>query len=422
MAEAGLLVDKTSGQPRSEIIPWFDRRTLKQYKSIKDKIDVEEIFSKTGLYPSYKYGLAKILWLKESDPDILSNTCWLSVADYICYRLTGKMVTDYTLAARTFLFNIIDRKWDQDLIKYFKLNQSLLPPAYPSGTVACKTKIDGLEKKVPISIAGHDHVCAALAVGAIKPGIVFDSMGTAETLMGTLENFQSNKEQFNSGMSFGCHIVDDKYFWMGGLSASGGSIEWIRKLLDEPSLSYQQLENLIVKTDNLPTGILYYPYLSGSGAPFPFAKARGAIIGLDFKHGRSEIVKAVLEGTSYQLESIRRKAETITKKDITKMIAVGGGTRNDEWMKIKSSVTGCIFDVITIPEATLLGAALVAALGSNYYADTEEILETVSIPVKKKWVPDLKQHQYYQKIYEDQYSKLQSLISKQNYDIKAGEK
>ena len=114
MAEAGLLVDKRTGKAKTEIVPWYDQRTMEQYEWICQEGDERTLFSRTGLYPSYKHGLAKILWFKEQDPALLHDGIWLSTADYLAYRLTGQFGTDHTLAARTYAYRIDQKKWDEN--------------------------------------------------------------------------------------------------------------------------------------------------------------------------------------------------------------------------------------------------------------------------------------------------------------------
>src|SRR5690606_37739626 len=103
----------------------------------------------------------------------------LSASSYIAYRLTGEAAIDYTLAARTYAFRIDTKAWDKDWIRSFGLSEDIFPEALPSDAIMGKTQ-HGLEKiglteGTPVTIAGHDHVCSAMAVGAITPDKVYDS-------------------------------------------------------------------------------------------------------------------------------------------------------------------------------------------------------------------------------------------------------
>ncbi|HEU5138347.1 MAG TPA: FGGY family carbohydrate kinase, partial [Bacillales bacterium] len=201
MAETGVLVDRSTGLPKSQMIPWFDKRTAKQAEWIGREIDAFSAFQKTGLHNSYKYGLAKLLWLEKQDPGITKGAVWLSAADYIAYRLTGELGTDYSLAARTFAFRIDKKEWDVPWLRHFGFEEELFPTAGPSGEAVGRIPTEefqkiGLAKDTPVAVSGHDHVCAALAVGAVHPGVVFDSIGTAETLVGTLNDWNLKEKEF----------------------------------------------------------------------------------------------------------------------------------------------------------------------------------------------------------------------------------
>ncbi|HET7657007.1 MAG TPA: FGGY family carbohydrate kinase [Bacillales bacterium] len=415
MAETGLLLDRKKGLPRIPFIPWFDQRAKKEAEQIAADIDALEHFSKTGLRSSYKYGLAKILWLKNRKPDLLKDAVWLSAADYIAYRLTGEVGTDYTLAARTYAFRIDQKKWDSTLLDQFGLNEDLFPNVLPSGKPVGVTNGDsgcGLQKEIPVAVSGHDHVCAALAVGAVEPGIVFDSVGTAETLVGTLNHTELGEKEFHSGLSYGCHVVGDRYFWMGGASASGGSLEWLRSRLSDPPLSYESIRKKLSSISLGPTGILYFPYLSGSGAPKPDANVKAAFIGISEEHKTEHLIKAVLEGTAFEMESIRRSAEAVTGEVINEIAVVGGGTQNEHWMQIKADVSGCPLWIPSISEATLLGAVLTAGIGCGIFGSAGKAISVADSQERTKVISNEEEHKAYQDIYEKGYLKLQDPLRK----------
>ena len=99
MAESGLSLDRRTGEPISEIVPWSDRSSAPQAQLLEAEDDPLARFLASGLHPSFKLSLAKILWLKRRDPTVMSHAVWLSVAGYIAYRLTGVLAFDYSLAA-----------------------------------------------------------------------------------------------------------------------------------------------------------------------------------------------------------------------------------------------------------------------------------------------------------------------------------
>ncbi|RAV12478.1 FGGY-family carbohydrate kinase [Paenibacillus contaminans] len=409
MAESGLLVDRETGQAKSPFMPWFDTCSQAQADRIAQETEPFELFQQTGLRNSFKMGLAKLLWIRDRFPEALDGpVTWLSASSYIAYRLSGSMAIDYSLAARTLAFRIDEKRWNREWLAHFGFEESLFPQALPSGArmgdvnanAAAKT---GLTTGTPVAVAGHDHVIAALAVGSIAPGVVYDSMGTAETLVGTLEERPLTRKQFDSGLSYGCHVVPDRHFWMGGNSASGGSIEWLRAQFGEEPMSYEQLIKLLDAVKPGPTGILYYPYLSGSGAPSPNPRAKAAFIGFTGKQGKGELIKAVLEGTAYQLQLIRRSAEEIAGSPIGTLLVVGGGTRNRQWLQVKADVLNCSLEVPPIEEATLLGAAMAAGIGCGVYGSPEEAVKAVRTSGSARIEADVERHEAYRKLYDEGY-------------------
>jgi sugar (pentulose or hexulose) kinase len=410
MAETGALFDRKTGEARSPFFPWFDTAAAPQADTLKSHFPHAERFSKAGIRASYKCSIAKLLWLRDHGMDMFEGGIWLGAADYIVYRLTGAFATDYSLATRTYAFDIGQKRWDENWLRTLNLPTDLFPPAVQSGTTAGMVKPNecGLPEGIPATVAGHDHVCAALAVGAVKPGIVFDSMGTAESLVGTLDKVDLGNEALESGLSYGCHVAPDRYYWMGGITASGGSVEWLRGLLGESPLTYEQFTTLSESANPQPTGILYFPYLSGSGIPRPNPTTRASFIGLSAKHGRADMVKTVLEGTAYEAETMRRAAERVSGLPIDIIIVVGGGTRNRAWLQIKADVSGCQFNVYSLPDATLLGAALIGGIGAGIIDRDEttppdDAFETIS--------PDAGNHAIYRQIYEDGFLRLQDSLT-----------
>lgn len=413
MAETGLLLDTQTGKPRTDFIPWFDDRARGHVDASLGQVEPVERFRRTGLPPSFKYGLPKILWLRERERDITRGALWLSAADYIAYRLTGVCGTDYTLATRTYGFRIDTKTWDKELLGGLGLEASLFPRAFPSGhplgNVASGIRQElGLAPEAQVAISGHDHICAALAVGATEPGIVYDSMGTAETLIGTLPERPLGEAKSSSGLTFGLHALPGRMFWLGGLSGSGGSVEWMRGILGREPLSYQEIEAILAQVQPNPTGIIYLPYLAGSGAPWPDQTTKGAFIGLEKRHGRGEMLRAILEGTAYEMEAIRQSAEEVANIPINRITAVGGGTQNHTWLQLKADISGCEYLIPPVTEATLLGAALVAGLGCGAL-DSEDLTTIVAQQgqAANRVIPDMRRHEAYRYWYEKAYIRLQ---------------
>lgn len=413
MAETGLLVDKQSGQPRSQMLPWFDRSSIPQVKELEQDRDPILQFIHSGIRPNFKCSLSKLLWIRDANPTWLESSTWLSIADYIAYQLTGSMATDYSLAGRTYAYRIDELAWDEKWLHGLGLPVDIFPGAVPSGNPVgelsrAAASLIGLPPGLPVCISGHDHVCAAFAAVGTASGRALDSMGTAEALVGSLDQDILGVREYQSGLVFGRHVAGAGYYWMGGMSASGGSLDWLRKILADPPLTYQQFEHLLGGLPPGPSGIIYLPYLAGSGSPHTDIHARGAIVGLDQSHDRSTILRAVLEGTAYEAEYIRQAALSILNNEISSLVASGGGTQVRQWMQIKSDVFGCIIEVPALREATLLGAALVAGIGCGLYKDETEARSSLINSPGSVYHPNPSNHRKYRQLYKEGYLALQA--------------
>jgi xylulokinase len=413
MAEAGLLVDAVTGEPRTHVIPWYDSRAAAQVETLSAIQDPRALFRRSGLHPSFKFALPKLLWLKEREPSVVRNARWLSVPDFIVYRLTGAFATDPSLAARTYAYSLTEGRWDEEWIGEAGLSPTLfpqiLPTGAPAGTVAPRGAAASLlPTGVPVSVCGHDHVVTMLAAGVLERGPVLDSVGTAESMVGVLHHLELDDRAFESGLAFVPHVLPDRFCWLGGLSAAGGSVEWLRSQLGDPPISYDDVVGLARKAPDGPTRIVYLPYLSGSGAPLPDGEVRGAVVGLDAAHTRAHLVKAVLEGTVYAAESIRQVASGLEGALIDRLIAVGGAARNEVWMQIKADVTGCTIDVPDLHEGAATGAALAAGLGCAALTinDVRGIAER-SRAAGKLYLPNSAHHRVYCSLYLDGYLAMQ---------------
>jgi sugar (pentulose or hexulose) kinase len=386
-----------------------------QADEVAAEVGAPELFRRTGLRPSYKYGLTKLLWLREHRPDDLDGSIWLSVGDWIVYRLTGAMTTDPTLAARTYAYNLHDRCWDDELLSRFGMPPSLFPEIVPSGVAvgsitAAGSSASELSSGTPAAVCGHDHLCALLAVGITDLGPVLDSIGTAESLLGVVKSLYDVTAAYESGLAIVPHLLPGKFCWLGGISAAGASLEWLRRLLGEQA-THEEMARSAEAAYRGPTGILYFPYLSGSGAPCPDQRVRAALTGLDASHARGDVVNAVYEGTAYEAESILRTSIRLAGRESTEVIAVGGGTQNRHWLQIKADVSGIQYRVPVMPEATLLGAALAAGVGSGIITlEAVADIAARALAAGDLVAPDASRHESYRSLYEEAYMPMQPAL------------
>ena len=373
MSETGLLVDKETHEEKTNLLPWFNQNSKKAAAFVKTQDDPYHRFTKTGLRVNHKFGLSKILFLKEVDERLLDNAVWLSTSDYIAFKLTDVFATDYTLAARTYALDINTKKWDEDWIRKLGLSPEIFPQVLNSGERVGLVKAElGLGEGIAVAICGHDHLCASVGAGLLQVGSVFNSMGTAETVVGITAELGLNEKKFDSLVTFGNHVLTDMCYWMKSIQTSGGCVEWMRNNLYENHLSYGEIIEILEKKADDPTGILFFPYLSGgSGTKGELDSA--TFMGLTKEHDKGDMIKSVFEGLSYQFDYVKEGLKDVLDVELDEFTVVGGSTKNKAWMQLKADITGAKLDLPEEPEATLLGAVIVAGIGLGIYQDVKEV-------------------------------------------------
>lgn len=378
MAEAGVLID-AGGAPVYPVITWFDPRTRPQAARLAQDPGTAALFRRTGLFVMPKHGLAKLLWIKEHAPDAYNRgVTWLSMAEWIGFCLTGRRAACPTLAARTLAMDLTTRTWSTDLLDHLSIRKDLFPPLHAEGAdIGGVTKeaaaLTGLELGTPVALAGHDHPAAAYAAGVISPGQLLDSTGTAEAIIGAVNAPILTDEALRTEISQGPLPVPGLYGLQAGASASGGSVEWLRReLLDD--LPYDQLTTLAQAAGEDPTGILFLPHLAGGGPPAVEPASKGAFVGITYATAKAHMVKAVFEGTCYELRHMVEAMESLTGAPFGRVVVTGGHTHNPFWLQLKADILGRPVFVPDIKEATLLGAALLGAGGTTVSNRPESII------------------------------------------------
>ena len=223
MGESGVTLD-AEGKPTYPIIPWNDSRAEGQMERLG--LPAEKWFEITGLHPNPIHSVAKWLWLREHAPEVWEKTRgWLSVTGWVRYKLTGEAVMEASQAARTMAYDVRRGKWSGEVLELAHLPHNFLPPivsgtAHVGEVTGKAAALTHLEPGTPVFAGGHDHICAALACGALSPEVALDSHGTAEAL--TLGLAASPDPQGAGGFGVGPHVIDGHAYLLGGIYSAGG--------------------------------------------------------------------------------------------------------------------------------------------------------------------------------------------------------
>jgi len=419
LAEAGLPLD-SSGQPLYPIIAWYDRRSEPQAAWVEQQIPVAALYEITGQRASTSFSITKILWLRQNAPEAYARmTHWLPVSSYILYRLCGAAATDYTIAARTLLFDQSSLAWSEPLLKTFDLDSKLLPQPYPGGTQAGRltgpaAAQTGLPDGIPCCLGGHDHLCAALASGAVQPGAVADSTGSAEALIFLLSRFLPNPALAEGGFACYAYLLPGVFALKGGLKAAGNAIEWLARQISGPGApDYPTLEAEARAGVGIQAGPLWLPHLIGSGSPQADRAGRAALIGARFEHTRGDLFRAMLEGLACWTRHNLEVMSAFTGLPYQSFTLTGGTTRLHLLSQLKADLLNCPVTVPEIPEGAAAGAALLAGLGVGLFASPAEAASVLAYP-RTRFEPDPARAAWYDCLYREVYQPLYASLRATN--------
>lgn len=409
MAEPGVLVDRRNGTTCGDMQFWSDQRSAVFSQRIAEKECEEDLFYRTGMHNSHKYSAYKALAQLEELDRSPKDMIFLQAAPYLAWRLTGCFGIDPTLALRTYAYSITAQRYDTDLLHSFGLPATLFPLVLPSGKAVGVLR-PALQKAfgcgaVPVAVCGHDHMCAAAAVGAVDDSSLFLSLGTTGVLLGSFPTRPLHKDDYESGYSYGLHTVPNRMTWLGAIQAAGSAVDWGRQIIGLPETDYQAFDQLLAPKIGTVGDLLFFPYLAGSGAPMLDKDVRGGFLGLRLQHTQQDLAYAIIEGIGYEIQLIRAHSPAVQKVDTVR--AVGGGTRNRALMQVLADMLGCEVLPAECGEAALAGAAMLA---SGIPLETIRQKNPPSLRGRESFLPNTARHGRYREIYESRYLPIQQLI------------
>lgn len=382
--ETTIVWDKETGEPVYNAIVWQDRRTAEYCDSLVAKGLTESFRAKTGLVIDPYFSATKIRWILENVPGAREKAeagqlLFGTVETWLIWKLTGGKVhvTDYSNAARTMLFNIVELKWDEEIMAELGIPASMLPEARPSSCVYGQTVPELFGGAITIAGAAGDQQAALFGQTCFEPGDAKNTYGTGcFMLMNTGEKPVFSNNGLVTTIAWG---LDGKvnYALEGSIFVAGSAIQWLRdqlKVLDSASDS-EYFAKKVPDTN----GCYVVPAFTGLGAPYWDAYARGAIVGLTRGVNRYHIIRATLESLAYQTYDILGAMEADSGIKLCALKVDGGASANDLLMQIQSDIIQAPVHRPVCVETTAMGAAYLAGLAVGYWRSKEDVINNWAI-------------------------------------------
>jgi xylulokinase len=401
-----VLLDQKNMILRNAIL-WNDTRTTPQCREIFEVIGTKRLLDITKNPALEGFTLPKLLWIKEHEPEIFNATAvFMLPKDYLRYRLTGEIHSEYSDAAGTLLLDVKKKQWSEMMCSQFGIPLSICPRLVEShelvGTITTDvSEQTGLSSGIKVFAGGADNACGAIGSGILAEGKTLCSIGTS----GVVLSYEERGDQdFHGKVHYFNHGKENAFYTMGVTLAAGYSLSWFKETFAE----YEDFEQFTSDIASVPigsNGLLFTPYLVGERTPHADSSIRGSFIGMDAAHKRSDFTRAVLEGITFSLnESIEIFRNN--GKQIDSIISIGGGAKNPVWLQIQADIFNAAIVKLSSEQGPGMGAAMLAAFGCGWYpsleACAEEFIKSVKSyqPIKENVEKYQKLFSIYKKVYQ----------------------
>jgi xylulokinase len=393
-------------RPTMNAISWLDTRGGKEHEQLVAQKGEAYFYKKTGWRLSNCYNFIQICHMRRNHPDLFEKTAYfLSVADYLTWRLTGQLVIDENSAENSQLCNVNTGQWDEDILALARINKSQLSRMIKSGqnigTITSQAAKElGLDPKTQVISGAQDQYCSAYSVGAVHHGDVMFSTGTSWVLLGVSEKQIFDMDTY---LTIGRHIIPGMYSSFAYTPAGGAAMKWYRNNMGAPAPGggLEDYDDITARAEHVPPGaqgLLFFPHLGGTLFPTWSEESRGVLWGMDFVHTKDHIARAVMEGIAFDLLWMIRSMQKVGY-DFQIMKCLGGSTRSQVWMQMVSDMTGLEMSVSAYANMAPLGAAMIAGVGSGLYRDHEQAYSVFNYP-QRHFYPDPARHLQYQELFE----------------------
>jgi len=394
-----MVVDK-HGQPLTGLIVWSDTRSTSQADYLIHEKLSQQLYETTGTPVHPMSPLCKLMWLKENNQDAFTSAYkFISIKEYVFFKLTGEFIIDHSTASATGLFDLDKKQWSSLALSLAGISAEKLSRAVPVNTAITINKEIASEsgwENVPLIIGASDGCLAQLGSHAMSEKDLSITIGTS----GAVRVASKSRMIDPNGKIFN-YILDDSTFICGGATNNGAALlSWYTMQID--SNASTDIIGFVDEVMQVPPGcqgLVMIPHVLGERAPVYNPNARGVFFGVSIEHNKQHFQRALIEGICFQIRWIAECTEELVGKRERKIVS-GGFTRSENWIQILSDVLGEKLTLQETQDASGMGAII---LGFK----TLQVQTNFSSRSSKDFIPNRNAH----KVYSDSFKKYKALYS-----------
>ena len=373
-----LIIVDSDHKPLTRCLIWSDNRAADEVRRFKESNDWLAHYRRTGtpIHPMSPF--FKLLWLK-NNTDILAKAGHIiSIKDYIVRYLSGRYITDYSLASASGLLNIHKLKWDREAIEILGISETLLPEL---ADVDTKLDIKNNEiterlasaSDVKIILGASDGCLANLGSGALNRGETTLTIGTSGAVRMTVDKPLLDDQ----GRTFCYYLASDKWIIGGAVNNGGNVLAYLDGIIDSGNGDiYQRIEQSVGKVEPGSEGLLFIPYLFGERAPHWDGSLSASYLCIGPQHTKDHFLRAALEGISYNLREVWQLLESIAGSS-TRITASGGFLKSQVWSQIVADIFGHEIEASAGVDSSCLGAAMLSGYSNRFEPGQNKTVEAI---------------------------------------------
>jgi len=349
----GATVLDASDAPLRPCILWNDTRSHAEAAGM----DADPVWREiTGNIVFPGFTAPKLEWMRRHEPELFDRAAKVLLPkDYLRLWLTGEHVSEMSDSAGTSWLDTASRDWSETLLERAGLSRDHMPRlvegSQVSGTLRDALAARwGLPSGVVVAGGGGDNAASAIGVGVVRAGQGFVSLGTSGVLFAANEGYAPAPE---TAVHTFCHALPGTWHQMGVILSATDALNWYAGLVGADAAALTADLGPL----RAPGHALFLPYLGGERTPLNDSDIRAAFLFLDHGTDRAAATRAVLEGVAFALRDCQ-EALAATGTRIETLLAVGGGSRSDYWLRVLATALDTVIDV---PVAGDFGGAFGAA-------------------------------------------------------------
>ena len=374
-------------EPLGNALIWADSRAA---KPVLDGAAARRLYEATGCPLQTPYHPARLRWFRGTHPELFRRAqSFVSLKDYVAYRLTGTLATDVGMASTTGLLDIRQATWHEGALELAGVTAAALPDLVsPSDQLGSLTPeaaaATGVAAGLPVFAGSSDGGLANLGSGVVRPGETVVTVGTS----GAVRQVATAPQLDPAGLTWCYLLTEGRYFAGGAINNGGLALEWLRTTLYSELPQTEGFRQLLTDAAAVkPSNIICLPYLTGERTPHWDASLRASMFGVGRYHTRADLARAGLEGVAFSLAEVY---ELLSPNPHPVQLA-GGVTRSLFWAQLLTDVLGSPTELNPVADASGIGAALFAQVALGW-TSLEDAAKFSSQEERTQLTPHLENH------------------------------